>query len=383
MRRFVSIVCLALPALALATDGGGLAEREARLETLRAEMDALGEQLSADRERAGGLEAELARLERRIGEERAALQRLDDAIRARTRRVAELEAAVAAEAQRSERHRAYLAETLRAVHRRGGELTALRLILGEEDPARIQRLLVYQQRLGAARASRLQAAAAAMRGLDEQRRELQGMLAEQRTARETRASTLARLQRSLGERDDLLAGLRERIRQNDARLASSREEAASLSQLIEDLQARLEAAGPSGVEPPELAEGALAWPVQGPLLARYGSERAADLRWTGLLIGAEAGAPVRPVAPGQVVFADWLRGLGLLLIIDHGDGYLSLYGRNQALYSDVGDWVTADDVIATVGRSGGRAETALYFELRAHGDPVDPLTWLRAANTQG
>ena len=222
-----------------------------------------------------------------------------------------------------------------------------------------------------------------MRRLSKQRAELQALVDEQQMAREERALALADLQRSLGERDNLLASLQQRIVEKDARLSSSQEEAESLGQLIKDLQARLAAAGPAGGERPELVEGGLAWPVRGPLLARYGSERAAGLRWTGLLIGGEAGEPVRPVAQGQVVFADWLRGLGLLLIIDHGAGYLSLYGRNQALYFDVGDWVAADDVIATVGRSGGRAETALYFELRADGQPVDPLAWLRAQGNQG
>ncbi|MEX0387124.1 murein hydrolase activator EnvC family protein [Spiribacter onubensis] len=382
MRRFLPVLCLALPALAFGATDGELAARQERLETLRAEMEALGEQLAADRERAGGLEAELARLERRIGEEQADLQALDESIAARTRRVEELQAAMEAEAARRERHRDYLAETVRSAYRRGA-LAPLGLILGDDDPARIQRLLIYQQRLGEARAERVSAAEAAMRRLGEQRAELQTLLVEQQTARETRASRLAELQSSLAERDALLARLRQRIRETDGRLASSREEAESLADLIEDLQARLAATGPAVGEWPSLSEGALAWPVRGPLLARYGSERAAGLRWTGLLIGGDEGEPVTPVAPGQVVFADWLRGLGLLLIIDHGEGYLSLYGRNQALYSDVGDWVEADDVIATVGRSGGRAETALYFELRADGEPVNPLAWLRAEGNQG
>ncbi|MEX0431452.1 murein hydrolase activator EnvC family protein [Spiribacter insolitus] len=383
MTRFLPILCFVLPALTFAaTDEGELAERQERLETLRTEMNALGERLAADREQAGGLEAELARLERRIGDERADLKALDESIRARTHRLDELQSAVEAELARSERHRDYLAETLRSAYRRGS-LAPLGLILGENDPARIQRLLVYQQRLGEARAERVRAAEAAMRRLSEQRAALQALLAEQQAAREERASRLAELQGSLAERDELLARLRQRIRENDARLASSREEAETLSELIRDLQARLAAAGPAVDEWPSLSEGALAWPVRGPLLAHYGSERAAGLRWTGLLIGGDEGEPVRPVAPGQVVFADWLRGLGLLLIIDHGAGYLSLYGRNQALYSDVGDWVEVDDVIATVGRSGGRAEPALYFELRADGKPVDPLAWLRAEGNQG
>ncbi|MDR9433234.1 MAG: peptidoglycan DD-metalloendopeptidase family protein [Spiribacter sp.] len=383
MRRFILIVGLLLSLPVSADDASDLAEREARLEALRERVATLGEMLAEQRERAGGLEAELARLEQRMGNERAALTGLDEKIQATSKAVAQRQQAVAEQAQQAEAHQDFLAATVRSAYRRG-QADTLKLLLGDFDPAQLQRLLVYRQRLGQARAEQITQAQEAVRGLKNEQAALEQALSEQRQVRRQREKALAALQSSLAEREDLLAEVEDQIDNDSARLAREKAEAESLSSLIKSLRERLDATASSRVTTDlPSARGALSWPLQGPLLARYGSERAAGLNWTGLLIGGEAGTPVYPVAAGQVVFADWLRGLGLLLIIDHGDGYLSLYGRNQALYFNVGDRVRRDDVIATVGRSGGRPETALYFELRADGKPVDPLSWLSAGGHQG
>jgi len=381
MNRCLLIACLLLPVATASGQSDELASREARLEALREQIGDLQDELARDRERAGGLEAELGRLERRIGETREGLRDLEAGIRQRRERIRDLEADIARRAEQSEAHRRQLAESLRATYRQG-RTPALRLLLNAGEPARMQRLLVYQSRLAGARTEAVQAAESAIRELREQRAEREDALAAQQADRARRERQLEALQDKVDERDALLASTRERIREQDDQLARRRDEAESLNQLIEDLRERLAATGPGAEGTVEISAGGLIWPHQGPLLARYGSQRAADLDWTGLLIGGQAGDPVNPVAAGQVVFADWLRGLGLLLIIDHGNGYLSLYGRNQALYADVGDRVTTRDVIATVGRSGGRAETALYFELRAEGEPVDPMSWLQSRDNQ-
>ena len=124
-------------------------------------------------------------------------------------------------------------------------------------------------------------------------------------------------------------------------------------------------------------KGRLKLPVIGELANRYGSPRAdSGLSWKGLFIAARDGQEVRSVAPGRVVFADWLRGFGNLIILDHGGGYMSLYGNNDSLYREVGDEVKAGDPIATVGATGGNSQTGLYFELRFQGKPFDPLSWV-------
>ena len=124
--------------------------------------------------------------------------------------------------------------------------------------------------------------------------------------------------------------------------------------------------------------GQLALPVRGELAGRFGSPRSdGGLTWKGLLLAAKTGEPVRAVAAGRVVYADWLRGFGNLLIIDHGEGYMSLYGHNETLLKRVGDDIGGGDTVATVGNSGGSGESGLYFELRHQGKPFDPMAWVR------
>jgi septal ring factor EnvC (AmiA/AmiB activator) len=134
---------------------------------------------------------------------------------------------------------------------------------------------------------------------------------------------------------------------------------------------------PAGTGPFQELKGRLKLPVIGELANRYGSPRAdSGLSWKGLFIAAKQGQEVRAIAGGRVVFADWLRGFGNLMILDHGGGYLSLYGNNESLYRQVGDLVKMGDPVAAVGATGGNPETGLYFELRFQGKPLDPLTWV-------
>jgi septal ring factor EnvC (AmiA/AmiB activator) len=136
-----------------------------------------------------------------------------------------------------------------------------------------------------------------------------------------------------------------------------------------------EAAAVSG--PFAQLKGRLALPVRGELTNRYGSPRSdGGLTWRGLFIAAPSGQQVRAVAGGRVVFADWLRGFGNLLIIDHGDSYMSLYGFNETLFKQVGEPVQTGDSVAAVGNSGGAGDSGLYFELRHQGKPFDPLGWV-------
>ncbi|WP_250894796.1 murein hydrolase activator EnvC family protein, partial [Aeromonas dhakensis] len=122
--------------------------------------------------------------------------------------------------------------------------------------------------------------------------------------------------------------------------------------------------------------GSLRWPVQGPILIAYGSPRTAELKWKGTLIGASEGTQVKAVAPGQVVYADWLDGFGMLLVIDHGRGYMSLYGHNQSLLRQVGQNVEQGEPVALVGDSGGQDRPGLYFEIRYQGEAINPTKWL-------
>ncbi len=124
-------------------------------------------------------------------------------------------------------------------------------------------------------------------------------------------------------------------------------------------------------------KGSLSWPLRGRLVNDFGQPRAGGrLQWQGVMLGAERGTEVRAVYHGRVAYADWLPGMGLLMVIEHGDGFLSLYGHNESLYREVGDWVEAGETIGTVGDSGGKLLSALYFEIRRGVTPLNPHQWL-------
>ena len=135
---------------------------------------------------------------------------------------------------------------------------------------------------------------------------------------------------------------------------------------------------PTDYKPFGSLKGQLPWPVSGKPSNRFGNRRNnTTMRWQGLAISASEGSRVEAIHYGRIVFADWLRGSGLLVIIDHGDGYMSLYAHNQTLLRDVGEWVSAETPISTVGDSGGLSKPALYFEIREKGKPVNPAHWFR------
>jgi septal ring factor EnvC (AmiA/AmiB activator) len=215
--------------------------------------------------------------------------------------------------------------------------------------------------------------------VDDERRSREELLTQQAT----RSRTLDRLARQLADQRRSLAALQ----RDEQRLAALLGEIERL--LAEQARRQRQAARGSPQRPPPAAaadsepsplRGKLVLPVRGEIVARFGSPRPTEAQvdaptWKGVFIRATAGADVHAVAAGRVVFADWLRGFGNLLVIDHGEELLSVYGNNEALLADVGDRVGAGEPVATVGSSGGVAEAGLYFELRVKGRPVDPLRW--------
>jgi septal ring factor EnvC (AmiA/AmiB activator) len=246
-----------------------------------------------------------------------------------------------------------------------GEHEQLKLLLGQQDFSVSGRMLGYYAALTHARmrevqklkdalaeAGMLEAAIAADAGkLEETRLQLQAQIEHLQQIKVERQAIVARL------RSDPATG----------------EQAAELLTTGKRLQSVL-----GDIKPGDTAEtesgGGAGWPVNGRILANYGAQRDGG-RWDGVLIGAPEGSPVRAVSNGQVVYSDWLRGYGLLIIVDHGNGYMSLYAFNQTLYKKVGEQVRKGDMLALVGNSGGNESPGLYFGLRRNGHPVDPLLW--------
>lgn len=367
-------------AASVGADEPSAAEARARVEELRERISDVQQRLAAERKRHDRASDELAQIEQRIGRIAGELQQIDQ-------RIAETRTRLNQLGQRREqltdelaRHRDTLASQLRAAYRLGRR-PGLRLLLGQDDPAAAARALGYYSYFNQARIGAMERANALLEELATVTRQTRN--AEQQLAadRKAVAARRAELERARAKRKDLLAKLESSIASDDARLARLRERREQLEQLLQELESVVTdtPAAPLSEQPFASLSGALPWPVEGPLRAQFGSGRAdGRMQWKGLVIGAEAGTPVRAVHYGRVVFADWLSGFGQLMIIDHRQGHLTLYGFNQQLLRTTGDWVAPGETIARVGESGGRQQPALYFEIRRQGKPVDPMPWLAA-----
>lgn len=180
-------------------------------------------------------------------------------------------------------------------------------------------------------------------------------------------------------RKSTLAKLNTRITRQNLALSQLKEDKAELERILEEVtQALASMKLPGNNQPFASFRGKLSWPVSGKISHRFGSSRVAGkLNWDGVMINAAGGTQVKAIYHGRIVFSDYLRGHGMLLIIDHGDGYMSLYAHNQILYKVAGDWVSEGETIATVGSTGGRSAPGLYFEIRHRGKPDNPAKWCR------
>lgn len=373
--RFASFLLAA--ALSLPAPAQDRGETENRLAEVQRDIEAL--------------QAELERERGALGREREALKELDLALQANARELAATQQAAAVQQQEVERlegeRNAYLdqlsqrqddlGEQLRAAWKLSRE-SRLKLILNQDDPARLGRILVYYDLLGEAQAERIGELRSVVAELDRMQSAIDRELADLDALETKQAGQRELLQGQREERVSLLAVIEQSLSDGEARLEElgrNRRDLETLLERLGDALADIPADLGKGQHPNE-RRGALPMPVAGRVLAAYGQPRTADLVWQGWLIAAAPGDTVGAIAKGRVAYADWLRGYGLLLILDHGDGFMSLYGQNESLRVEVGDWVEAGDVISTVGQ-GAQGRTGLYFELRRGGKAVDPAGWIR------
>jgi septal ring factor EnvC (AmiA/AmiB activator) len=275
------------------------------------------------------------------------------------------------------RERGGLATQLQVAYQVGRH-EPLQLLLNQRDPAAVARMFTWYGYFGRARAAQISGIAQQVTRIDE----LDTALAEQEKALAqlhlAKQGRLAQLQTGRAQRQSALNNLQVEARSHQASLTRLRAQQADLEHLLRELARAVPPSAPidesSGFG---RLRGRLDWPVAGRVVASYGETRASGVDWNGMVVSTERSAPVHAVAAGRVIYADWLPGLGLLTIVDHGSGYLSLYGYNDQLRHSAGEAVAAGEVIATAGDSGGRPEPQLYFEIRRGGKPIDPRPWFR------
>lgn len=367
-------------ALAGAQDDAQRRAQEAAAKQKLADVRAQIETLARAQREAGAardsLEAELARQARALADAAKALRDAEAAVTAKQQALDRLQDERAAIEQRLSAQRAALADLLRAAYTLGRGQD-LRVLLGGEDLPRIARALAYSRYFQRDRVARIQALAADLSRLDAVQASIVTERAALEAVRDQRAQQADALEQARAQQQKLLAEAEARLKAQGAQLATLQRDARNLDQLLQrlrDVFADIPKTLPAD-KPFAQLRGQLPWPLAGKLALAFGARDRSGAASHGLVITAKPGTPVRAVAHGRVAYADWLRGYGMLIIVDHGDGWMSLYGDNESLLREVGDWVNAGDTIATSG-SGADGARGLYFELRQGGKPVDPRPWL-------
>ena len=339
---------------------------QGELETARGKQDHERQRLRETETQIGNLHRDRKRIERSLVDHQARLDELEREREAQARAVA------------TQRHE--LANQVRAAYAMGRQ-EQLKIVLNQEDPARLGRVLGYYGYFNRARLERIGAIETALTRLQDVEAEVLAERSRLDALRQRHDTSAKALETERRARSALLAVLTGRIQDQDRELARHRADEARLARLLDSLQQALDEVPVVEVERTPFAKrrGGLGWPATGGFSVRYGQSRGVGgVRWQGVVINATEGRDVHAVSHGRVAFADWLRGYGLLMILDHGDGYMTLYGYNQALNKEVGDWVEEGEAIASVGRSGGNAQAGLYFEIRHRGRPINPARWCRA-----
>lgn len=401
-----------LLALSLAAPAG-LAQNnprdaEKKLQQLRGELKNVAQErqrLQAEREAASRrlreADQQVARSGRTVAETEAAMRREQQALAELQQRRVVLEANLG-------RQRGQLAALLRGAYRLGNH-APLKLLLAQDRVADANRELAYHRYLQRERARTIASLAGDLQALSSNEQEILARSRELEQARAQQREQAAALAEGRRKRAQLAAELDQRYQDRSEREKVLGKDARALEQLLSSLraaaaraeaerkaaarraaaeQSRQAATGATrptpGKAPPRVTAnapapkvGGLGWPLSGNLLARYGGRLPDGRTSSGVLIGAPPGTTVTAVADGTVVFSDWMTGYGMILIVDHGNGYMSLYAHNDTLLRDAGARVRRGEAVARVGNSGGQGVAALYFELRRNGQPVDPATWLQ------
>jgi septal ring factor EnvC (AmiA/AmiB activator) len=350
--------------------------KERELEQVRDKISALKASMdrrAAERDR---LATDLQNSEVDIAEKRATVKDLERQRDYSRRRKAEIEVQLEKREAELRAESDQLAAQVSAAYTSGNQ-ERLKLLLNQDDPATLGRLMTYYRYLSDHRGDNIVAVNNHIAELATLRAEAAAEAARLESLAASRQAELAQLDGAQQDRQALLASLKARLAEEGSEVERLAAEEKDLARLIAELTSILSDYPITSEEPFSAYRGRLTWPVAGSLIHDFGQPRAGGgVKWNGVVLAAPRGRDVRSIYHGRVVFADWLSGMGLLVIVDHGEGYLSLYGYNETTLKSAGDWVAPGDVIATVGDSGGRPQTGLYFEVRQGTRPLNPRQWV-------
>ncbi len=369
---------LAATGIAAAQDSDGeLAKvKERELEEVRERISDLKQSMDRSATERDRLTGELQSIEIAISEQRMRIKEIEREQRYTENKKKALDADLAEREAHLDRESKELAAQVRAAYMSGSQ-EKVKLLLNQRDPATLGRLMAYYRYLNDYRADNIAAVIEEIQKLDALRSQIAAEEARLAGLAKSRYDELGQLNGSQEERQKVLVSLKGKMATEGQEVDRLAAQEGDLTRLIAELTSILSDYPISSEEPFSKHKGKLTWPVAGTPIHDFGQPRVGgDMKWNGVVLAAPRGREVRAVYHGRIAFADWLAGMGLLVIVDHGEGYMTLYGYNETILKNAGDWVAPGDVIATVGDSGGQQQASVYFELRKGTKPVDPRTWI-------
>jgi septal ring factor EnvC (AmiA/AmiB activator) len=348
-----------------------------QLQQLEVRIQELKAQMQSTRTEYGQLQRLLQSSEEDIGEMAEGLEKLHNELSDKRNELKTLENKQKEQIKELNQQRQILAQQIRAIYMMGRQ-DYLKMWLNQQDLSTIGRVLGYYNYFNQARVQQIKIINTTLQRIDALKQEIREETVELDQLISSQDRKRQQYELSYSERQAVLAQLATVLEDQDRELKQLEEDKLHLKSLLGTLEDALkDVPQPQGRQIVfAKLKGQLPFPVRGKILKRFGEPLVGKLRWQGLLMSAEVGSKVQAVASGRVAFAEWFLTFGLLVIIDHGNGYMSLYAHNQSLYTKTGNWVEAGETIASVGKSGGREVPALYFEIRRQGIPVDPMQWL-------
>jgi septal ring factor EnvC (AmiA/AmiB activator) len=348
-----------------------------KLEKLQKSIKKIQAHLKGNKKQRSHVLTDLKKLEIEISKNSIKLKDLANKVQKNQQHKKRLEREVSKLNKQLIRQRKALSEQMRAAYSMGHQQN-LKMLLNQQDPAQAGRTQEYFNYLNRARSKQIQTFNQTIDKKIQAESELKQILSKQTELLSSQKKKKRKRQQQRLKRKKLLTEISHKIENQENTLSSLENSRGRIENLLKSLGELLAdiPTSPSEQKPFKSLKGKLPWPAKGTFLGNFGhSKNYGDLKWNGVLIKANYGTPVQVISHGRIAFSDWLQGFGFITIVDHGDGYMSLYGNSESLFKQAGDWVQAGEVIATAGDSGGQPQSGIYFEIRSRGKPVNPSKW--------
>jgi len=378
LRFIINLTCGLLLLISSGLSANTEQQVQQKMQQLQSDIGSLQSWLNASQNQASKLQKQLRMHEQNISGLKKAIKKNQQGSKNSATHLAKLQQQASHFQDALAEQELQLSRQLKSQYQQGKN-SAANLLLSLDNPSTVARNMAYYRYLNQASAEQMAAYRQTLNSLALVQQEQADITLElQRSARLLQAQNQS-LKQAKAKLADNIKRLKNKQASKAQRLSIAKADQLQAQELLEQIQIAIAKANIKVADTPLIdAKGKLPWPIKGNVLNRFGVSQASyPLSQQGWLIAAPEGSDVVAIHGGQVVFSDWLKGYGLVIIVDHGDSFLSLYGQNQALYLSVGDYAVAQQLIASSGKSGGNTEAALYFSLRQQGKPLNPKQWLQ------